>query len=272
MAIVKGQEWGWGSAKVIAPLVLAAVLLPLIWRRSKRHAAPIVEPAMLRVRSFGLAVGASLLFFAGFGAMLLSGVLFLTGVWHESVLTAGLMLFPGPAMATAFSIPSARLGARLGYRVPGRRRRADLRERLDLVHRAHGRHAGVLVEYLPGSILTGAGVGLMIPTLTGAGASSLAPERFATGAAVLTMGRQIGVALGVAVLVAVLGTSATSAADFHTAWLITVVGGLAAGLALAAIGPPALNAADADGPARPVISEPIADPLIAEPLIAEEAA
>jgi len=48
-----------------------------------------------------------------FPAMLLAGVLFLTGVWHESVLSAGLMLFPGPAMATAFSVPSARLGARL---------------------------------------------------------------------------------------------------------------------------------------------------------------
>ncbi len=60
-----------------------------------------------------------------------------------------------------------------------------------------------------------------------------------------------------------------SAADFHSAWLITVVGGLAAGLALAAIGPPASNAAGAGSPARPVIAEPIADPLIAEPLVAE---
>ena len=57
-------------------------------------------------------------------------------------------------------------------------------------------------------LISGAGVGLVIPTLTGAGASSLPPERFATGAAVLTMGRQIGAALGVAVLVAVLGTAA----------------------------------------------------------------
>jgi len=272
VAIVKGQEWGWGSARVIAPLVVAALLLPLIWQRSKHHAAPVVEPAMLRVRSFGLAVGASLLFFAGFGAMLLSGVLFLTGVWHESVLTAGLMLFPGPAMATAFSIPSARLGARLGYRVPGVAGALIFASGSIWFIARTGDTPAFWSEYLPGSILTGAGVGLMIPTLTGAGASSLAPERFATGAAVLTMGRQIGVALGVAVLVAVLGTSATSASDFHTAWLITVVGGLAAGLALAAIGPPALNAAGVDGPARPVISEPIADPLIAEPLIAEEAA
>ena len=62
----------------------------------------------------------------------------------------------------------------------------------------------------------------MIPTLTGAGASSLAPERFATGAAVLTMARQIGAAPGIAVLVAVLGNVATSASDFHSAWLISV--------------------------------------------------
>jgi hypothetical protein len=122
-------------------------------------------------------------------------------------------------------------------------------------------------EFLPGMAIGGAGVGLMIPTLTGAGASSLPAERFATGAAVLTMGRQIGAALGVAVLVAVLGTSASSAADFHSAWLISVGGGLSAGALLAAIGPRARSAAE-----QTLIPEPIADPLTADPLLAEEAA
>ncbi|HWG08833.1 MAG TPA: MFS transporter [Solirubrobacteraceae bacterium] len=272
VAIVKGQEWGWSSAQVIALLVVSAALLPAIWWRSERHEAPIVEPAMLRVRTFGLAVGASVLFFAGFGAMLLSGVLFLTGVWHEDVLTAGLMLFPGPAMATAFSIPSARLGARFGYRVPGVIGAALFAAGSVWFITRTGSSPAYAADFLPGWMIGGAGVGLVIPTLTGAGASSLAPERFATGAAVLTMGRQIGAALGIALLVAVLGTGAASASDFHEAALITVAGGLAAGLALAAIGPPAFNAAGAGGPTRPVISEPIADPLIAEPLIAEEAA
>lgn len=92
------------------------------------------------------------------------------------------------------------------------------------------------------------------------------PERFATGAAILTMGRQIGAALGVAILVAVLGTTTRNAADFHTAWVITVAGGLATGLALAAIGPPQRRELPA-----PVISEPIAEQLIAEPLVLEEA-
>jgi hypothetical protein len=100
-------------------------------------------------------------------------------------------------------------------------------------------------EYLPGALITGAGVGLVMPTLTGAGASSLSPERFATGAAVLTMGRQIGAALGVAILVAVLGTSAGSASDFHSAWLISVIGGLTTCAALAAIGAPVPRAAAA---------------------------
>ncbi|HUA73375.1 MAG TPA: MFS transporter [Solirubrobacteraceae bacterium] len=270
VAIVKGQEWGWDSAQVVVLLAASVALLPAIWWRSERHDAPIVEPAMLRVRTFGLAVGASVLFFAGFGAMLLQGVLFLTGPWHEGVLSAGLMLFPGPAMATAFSIPSARLGARYGYRVPGTIGALLFSAGSVWFITRTGATPNYAPDFLPGFMIGGAGVGLMIPTLTGAGASSLPPERFATGAAVLTMGRQIGAALGVALLVAVLGDGA-SVADFHTTALITVAGGLAAGLALAAIGPPALNAADADGPSRPVISEPVMDPLIAEPLIEEAA-
>jgi EmrB/QacA subfamily drug resistance transporter len=272
VAIVKGQEWGWGSAAIVALLGATVVLLPAIWWRSERHVAPIVEPAMLRVRSFGLAVGASVLFFGGFGAMLLAGVLFLTSVWHEDVLTAGLMLFPGPAMATAFSIPSARLGARFGYRLPGIAGAILFCAGQLWFITQTGETPAYASQYLPGMLIGGAGVGLMIPTLTGAGASSLPPARFATGAAVLTMGRQIGAALGIAVLVAVLGTAARTAADFHSAWLISVAGGACAGLLLAALGSPAFNAAGADDPARPQISEAISDPLIAEPLVVEEPA
>jgi EmrB/QacA subfamily drug resistance transporter len=272
VAIVKGQEWGWDSPAIICLLLVTAVGLPAIWWRSERQVSPVVDPAMLRVRSFGLAVGASVLFFAGFGAMLLAGVLFLTGVWHEDVLTAGLMLFPGPAMATAFSVPSARLGARVGYRIPG-----VLGALLFVAGQLFyitqtGDTPAYLSEYLPGIAISGAGVGLMIPTLTGAGASSLAPERFATGAAVLTMGRQIGAALGIALLVAVLGTSTSTAADFHQAWLISVAGGLAAGLTLVALGRPVRRADAVAGSGQPLISEPIADPLIAEPLVIEDAA
>jgi EmrB/QacA subfamily drug resistance transporter len=241
VAIVKGQDWGWGSPAILALLATTLVTVPGIWWRSVRHPSPILDPAMLRVRSFSLAAFASVLFFGGFGAMLLASVLFLTSVWHEDVLTAGLMLSPGPVMAALFSVPSARLGDRVGYRLPG-----ILGAALFAVGSAWwitqtGDAPAYASQYLPGMIIGGAGVGLVVPTLTGAGASSLPAERFATGAAVLTMGRQIGAALGVSVLVAVLGTTATTASAFHSAWTITLIAALATGLALATLGPPVRN-------------------------------
>ena len=53
------------------------------------------------------------------------------------------------------------------------------------------------------------------------------------------MGRQIGAALGVAILVAVLGTGASTVSDFHSAWLVSVLAALATGATLAALGRPA---------------------------------
>ena len=261
LAIVKGPDWGWGSVSVLALFVASLVLLGAIWVRSGRHPAPLIEPAMFRVRSFSLAVAASVVFFGGFAAMLLSGVLFLTGVWHENVLTAGLMLFPGPFMAALFSIPSARLGARVGYRLPGIAG-AVLFAAASVwwITQTHGTPA-YASEYLPGMLMSGSGVGLMIPTLTGAGAASLAPERFATGAAVLTMGRQVGSALGIAILVAVLGVGAGTASAFHSAWAISVAGGLTAGLAVAAFGPSVRLAATPVPACAPVAaSAPSPDP------------
>jgi hypothetical protein len=208
-----------------------------MWWRRNRHPSPLIDPQMLRVRTFSLAVGASVLFFGGFAAMLLNGVLFLTTIWHESVLTTGLMLFPGPLMAAVFSVPSARLGARVGYRVPGIAGTTLFALASVWWITRVGTMPAYVSDYLPGMLMSGSGVGLVIPTLTGAGASSLAPERFATGAAVLTMGRQVGSALGIALLVAVLGAGAATLSDFHTAWLISASGGALAGLTIAALGP-----------------------------------
>jgi EmrB/QacA subfamily drug resistance transporter len=235
VAIVQGGSWGWTSARILGLLALAALLLALVARRIARHPAPIVEPELLRVRAFSAATLGSLLFFVGFAAMLLASVLFLTGIWHEPILTAGLMISPGPAMAALTAVPAARLGSRVG---PGRV------GALGTVLFALG---GVLWiarlgavpdyagDYLPGMLIGGIGVGLVIPSLTGAVAATLPPARLATGIAVQTTGRQLGSALGFAILVAVLGTPHT-AQDFTGAWSFMLLASLLAGVALAAVG------------------------------------
>jgi MFS family permease len=79
-------------------------------------------------------------------------------------------------------------------------------------------------DILGGMILTGVGVGLTLPTLMATAAASLPPPSFATGSAVVNMIRQIGLAIGVAVLVAVIAVPATSLerlAAFRRGWLVT---------------------------------------------------
>ena len=235
VAIVQGSSWGWTSARILGLLALATLLLFLVGLRIARHPAPIVEPELLAVRAFSAATIGSLLFFVAFAAMLLASVLFLTGIWHEPILTAGLMISPGPAMAAIAAVPAARLGSRIGPGLVGAVGTVlfALGGVWWLGHL--GAEANYASDYLPGMLIGGIGVGLVIPSLTGAVAATLPPARLATGIAVQTTGRQLGSALGFAILIAVLGTPRT-AEDFRGAWGFMLIASLLAGVALMAVG------------------------------------
>jgi EmrB/QacA subfamily drug resistance transporter len=251
VAIIQGSTWGWASPRVLGLWALTALLIAIVARRIAYHPSPIVEPALLKVRAFSLATLGSLLFFMAFAAMLLASVLFLTGIWHEPIITAGLMIFPGPAMAAATAVPGARLGSRFG---PGRVGAVGailfaLGGVWWVGHlSANVNYAG---DFLPGMLIGGVGVGLVIPSLTGAVAATLAASRLATGIAVQTTGRQIGSALGFAILVAVLGTPHT-AGDFIAAWKFMIAASLLAAVTLAAVG-----RAPAPARASPSVTAPV---------------
>lgn len=238
LAIVQGQSWGWTSVRVLGLLVGSAVLTTAFLYRSVSHRAPVLELALFRSRAFSAANIASTLFFAAFGAMLLSNVLFLTRVWHEDIVTAGLQISPGPIMAAAFAVPGSILAGRYGQRA--------IAAIGALLFASGGvwwlTHVGLepnyATEVLPGMLLGGAGVGLVIPTLASAVAASLPPARFATGSAIYGMTRQFGIALGVAVLIAVLGTprNAEILGSFRSGWQVIAGIAFASAIAAAAIG------------------------------------
>jgi EmrB/QacA subfamily drug resistance transporter len=238
LSLVKAPEWGWGSPAFVATLAAAIVFLIAFVRRSATHDAPVVELELFRHRSFAFGNAAALVFFAAFGAMLLGSVLFLTRVWHEDVLTAGLMIAPGPLMAGLFSLPAGLLGQRIGARavaVPGA-----------LIYGLGGlwwvtqltATPNFAADYLPGMLIGGIGVGLVIPTLAAATTRDLPPARYATGSGVFGMARQLGVALGVAILLAIIGSKGSTVDGFTTGftWMVAAEV-IAAGLAFA-IGPP----------------------------------
>ena len=119
LALVKAPGWGWGSAGFIGLLAASLACGTAMVIRSRRHHSPVIELELLRSRTFSGAFGASILYYAGFGAFVLSSVEFLTGVWHYSPVLAGLAIAPGPLMVLPFArVVAPRLTGWLGG--PGR--------------------------------------------------------------------------------------------------------------------------------------------------------
>jgi EmrB/QacA subfamily drug resistance transporter len=256
LGIVKGEDWGWGSARVVGSLVAAAAILAAFVARSGRHPAPVVELGLFRVRSFAVANVGVLLFSLGFYALLLANVLFLTGVWGWSVLHAGVALTPGPLMAAVAAPVGGRLSDRFGQRVvalPGGLLFAAGALGLAATTGASSSYAA---DFLPWILLTGAGVGLSFASWGSAAVAELPHSRFATGSAISATSRQIGAVLGISVLVVVLGTpSPGDAVDaFHSAWrLMAVPSALAA---LLAIGLGRVRARDPEAATRAEAGDP----------------
>jgi EmrB/QacA subfamily drug resistance transporter len=205
-ALVEAPSWGWGSAGFIGVLAVSLACGAAMVVRSRRHHSPVIELELLRSRTFSGAFVASILYYAGFGAFVLSSVEFLTGVWHYSAVVAGLAIAPGPLMVLPFArVVAPRLATLLGG--PGRVAvigcLVNAAAQLLWLSRIQVTPA-YLTHLLPAQLLGGAGVGLTIPSLLGAGSASLTPARFGSGSGILNTARQVGTVLGVAALVAIL--------------------------------------------------------------------
>ncbi len=234
--IVKGSEWGWGSALIEATLAGAAALIGLFVLHCLQSRNPLIHPSLFRSRAFTGASLVALFFSVSFGAMLLSIVLWEQGVWGWSALRAGLAIAPGPIMVPLMSfVVAGRLIARYGPAWVIALGSVAFGAGVAWWAMAIGIQPDYASDVLGGMLLTGIGVGLTLPTMMSTASSSLPPQSFATGSAVVNMIRQTGLALGVAVLVAVLGTTTrrglTELSAFRHAWWVTAV------IAFAGIGP-----------------------------------
>jgi len=207
--LVKGSDWGWGSVSIDATLAAAATLITLFVIHSLRARNPLIHPSLFRSRSFTGASLVAIFFSSAFGAMLLSIVLWEQGAWGWSALRAGLAIAPGPLMVPLVSFGVAgRLIARYGPAPVISLGCLAFGGGVAWWALAMQAQPDYVSDVLGGMLLTGVGVGLTLPTMMAAASASLPPQSFATGSAVVNMIRQTGLALGVAILVAVLGTSA----------------------------------------------------------------
>ena len=232
LGLVEGPSWGWTSGRTdTAWLVAAAGLIGFVLS-SRRHAVPVIDPALLRVRAFGWANATSLLFAVPFAAALLTLILWMQQVWHYSPIRSGFAIAPGPLMVPIFAAVAHRLSARIPVGLVVAAGCLLVGAGAVITSLSVGAEPNYLGNVLPGWLIGGIGVGLALPSILSSATADLPAARAATGSAVVNMNRQIGTAFGVSLVVAVLGTPigypAAHTAFQHTWWALAAVAVLAA--------------------------------------------
>ncbi|WP_433781705.1 MFS transporter [Actinomycetospora sp. CA-101289] len=238
-ALVRAPDDGWASVPVVAGLAAAVLGLAGVVLRSRRHAVPALDLAVVRTPVVGLAALAMVAFSTGFAGMLVANVLYLTGTWGWSAPAAGIALAAGPLVVVVVARVTPHLTRRFGI--------GAVAAVGGLAFAAGpawwALRLGVAPDYvagmLPGQLLTGLGVGLVLPSLSSVVGAALPAERWGTGSSLITTARQVGSVLGVALLVSVIGTHTTGRPEelglVRAGWVFLAVAGVAAAVCAVAV-------------------------------------
>ncbi|MGH2907481.1 MAG: MFS transporter, partial [Solirubrobacterales bacterium] len=216
LAIVEGNSWGWTSATTLACIAGGIALAATAILRSRTHERPAIEISLWRVPGMSIVNLGSLLSGVTFFSFFLGGTLFVTSVWHYSVFEAGLSLTPG-AISCMFVAPLAgALASRIGERwiiVAGSAVMAGANYWLATNISATPDFVGL---WLPAGLVAGVGIGLLFPALASAAVRDMPPQKLGSVIALNMTARQLGGALGVAGLIALITSSTGSPVDLFS--------------------------------------------------------
>ena len=202
-AVLRGNALGWGSSTVLSCLAVCAAALAAFVAVERATARPMLDLRLFRNHTFaGATLIVALLAGGTFGAFVYI-TLFLIDVQGRGPVEAGLVLAPLALVSFVVSAAAGRASERVPLRaalVAGMliTTAGVLGLRLGV-----GEHASWLA-LLPGLAVTGVGVGLANPLVTFAHLGVLPPAQGGLASALNNTARQIGLAVGIAVLGALL--------------------------------------------------------------------
>ena len=232
--VVHGNEDGWTSAGVLGPVVAGVVVLALFLRHEARTPYALVPLRLFRSRSFAVANVSGFAFSLGaFGAVFLLAQ-YLQVVQGYSPLEAGLRTLPWTAAPMVVAPLAGMLAPRVGVRVllTG----GLVLQAAGLAWLALAADDGGYGALVPGLVLAGTGMGLTFAPSATAVLAGMAPDDHGTASSTNSTLREVGVALGVAVLTAVFtAAGGTIAPDGFDAGLQPAVLTGAAVIAVAAV-------------------------------------
>jgi EmrB/QacA subfamily drug resistance transporter len=220
--IIEAPHHGWSSPLVVGSLAAAAAALGVLLAYEPRRHEPLIDLRFFRSAPFSSAVVLSVAAFAAFGGFLFLNTLYLQEVRGLSPVEAGLATAPMAVMTMLMSPISGRIVGRRGPRIPL------------AIAGVGGATACVMLTGLSADTpmawlaaayaVFGVGFGFVNAPITNAAVSGMPRAQAGVAAAIATTSRQFGQTLGVAVVGAIVassagaGRSANLTAASHPAW------------------------------------------------------
>lgn len=223
-ALLQSAVWGWGDARVLAALAASPILLAVVGRRSSTHPTPLVDLALLRKRRFVTASSMTTVYNAAATGYWLAAPLFLQTIRDWSILQSGFGIIGTPITHMLVTGPFGRLADQ------GRHKLLMVIGAL-MTAGAFGGFAIAVTEtssywtsILPLTILLGAGTGMAWPVFTSAALIGVEPSQYGQANGLNLTMRQLGAAIGIAVVIAVVGNSGEATLDdFSAAWAMAAI-------------------------------------------------
>jgi EmrB/QacA subfamily drug resistance transporter len=204
-AISRGNDLGWGDPVIAACFASGAALLGAFVAVEQRVKRPLVDLSLFRSRTFVAACLAAMLFsMAVFGSQPFTS-LFMQNYWGFSPLEGGFAFVPATALVALLMPVSGIVGQRMGGHIRYLLMVASLAVLVSFVFLALtlDTASGYADSLLPAFILRGLGIGLFMSASSYAVVSAVPLAKSGLASGTLTMARQIGTSIGVALFGAV---------------------------------------------------------------------
>jgi EmrB/QacA subfamily drug resistance transporter len=204
LAITRGNADGWTSAVVLGGFAGAVALLGAFALAESRARTPLVDLSLFGRRTFVMACVSAFLFSACvFGSQPYTS-LFMQNFWGLSPLEAGLGFLPSTALVALVMPAGGIVGQKLGHHLRLLVMAGSISVAFSFLYLvsldAGSRYLdGFLMPFL----LRGIGIGLVMTTTSLAVVSAVPPAKLGLASGTLTMARNVGTAVGVALLGAI---------------------------------------------------------------------
>lgn len=201
LPFVQGQQWT-GSAKwSLVPLAAVLTVVFILWERRylARGKEPLVDLALVRLRSFSFGSSMIAAYFAGFTPLFFLITLLLQFGQGYSALAAGLVTMPFAVASGVSAAVAGRVVTRFGRPLVGAGLLGVLAGYVGIVLTVHlvpGSAVGWAL--LPSLVVAGLGSGLVISPNQTITLSQVPVEQGGTAGGLLQVGQRIGAAVGIA--------------------------------------------------------------------------